>query len=106
MGKGELHPVGEAEIISDDLEVPLMSTQCFSPVTKGSKTKPGLINLSRKHDIRLDNNIAFDFDSEVGSCLNTYFDNKIPSGAINIVEKDSEIKKYIFGVVNKVVTTI
>ena len=54
-------------------------------LTKGSKTKPGLINLSRKHDIRLGKNIAFDLDSEVGSRLNTYFDNNIPLAVINIV---------------------
>ena len=95
--KGEPNPVVEKEIISD--------AKCFSPVTKGSKTKPGLITLSQKHDIRLGKNIAFDLDSEVGSQLKTYFDDNIPSGAINIVEKDNEIKKYIFGVVNKVTTT-
>ena len=49
--------------------------------------------------------IAFDLDSEVGSHLKTYFDDNIPSGAINMVEKDSGIKKQNFGVVNKVVTT-
>ena len=95
--KGEPNPVVEKEIISD--------TKCFSPVTKGTKTKPGLITLSQKHDIRLGKNIAFDLDSEVGAQLITYFDDNIPSGAINIVEKDNEIKKYIFGVVNKVTTT-
>ena len=95
--KSEPNPVVEKEIIS--------VAKFFDPVTKGSKTKPGLITLSRKHDFRLGKNISFDLDSEVGSQLNTYFDDNIPSGAINIVKKDSEIKKYIFGVVNKVVTT-
>ena len=64
--KGEPNPVVETEIISDDLEFPLMSTKCFSPVTKGSKTKPGLITLPWKNDIRLGKNIAFHLDSEVG----------------------------------------
>ena len=69
-----------------------MSTKCFSPITKGSKTKPILITLSRKDDIRLGKNIAFDLESEVGTRLNTFFDYKISSGAINILEKYSEIK--------------
>ena len=82
--KGEPNPVVEKETIPDG--------KCFSPVTKGSKTKPGLITLSQRHDIRLGKNIAFDLDSEVGSLLKFYFNDNIPSGAINIVEKDSEIK--------------